>query len=268
MPVQTTTHLNFRGDALQALEFYQSVFGGHLVVNTYADFGIRREPGSEKVVFGLVRRRERVPPHGVRHPRPDRGWHRRAAPPPREQHNDHRPGAVRLDQFAHARRAAGLLGCLAVDATIVEPLAASAWSAGFGMLTDPFGRDMECLGHRVVNDSTQFSCSGGARPALSGFRLTSVTVCLWPRSAPDRVGIPHLARPQHPGECGRKTRRNRRHLRGPHRRLAPLGLRTASNRCRSRDGTSAASSRKHAPPPRRSRPQRMRRTQTFATARA
>ncbi len=55
MPVQTTTHLNFRGDARQALECYQSVFGGHLVVNTYADFGMPAEiPGSDKVVFGLV----------------------------------------------------------------------------------------------------------------------------------------------------------------------------------------------------------------------
>ncbi len=55
MPVQTTTHLNFRGDARQALKFYQSVFGGHLVVNTYADFGMPAEiPGSDKVVFGLV----------------------------------------------------------------------------------------------------------------------------------------------------------------------------------------------------------------------
>ena len=28
---------------------------------------------------------------------------------------------------------------LAVGATVVEPLAASAWSPGFGMLTDRFG---------------------------------------------------------------------------------------------------------------------------------
>jgi PhnB protein len=28
---------------------------------------------------------------------------------------------------------------LAVGATVLEPLAASAWSAGFGMLTDSFG---------------------------------------------------------------------------------------------------------------------------------
>ena len=55
MSVQTTTHLNFRGDAREALAFYQSVFGGHLVVNTYADFGMPADiPGSDKVVFGLV----------------------------------------------------------------------------------------------------------------------------------------------------------------------------------------------------------------------
>jgi|GEM_PF-5173928 Uncharacterized protein conserved in bacteria len=55
MPAQTTTHLNFRGDARHALEFYQSVSGGHLVVNTYADFGMPAEiPSSDRVVLGLV----------------------------------------------------------------------------------------------------------------------------------------------------------------------------------------------------------------------
>ena len=55
MTIQTTTHLNFRGDARAALEFYRSVFGGHLVVNTYADFGMPAAiPGSDKIVFGLI----------------------------------------------------------------------------------------------------------------------------------------------------------------------------------------------------------------------
>lgn len=55
MSVQTTPHLNFRGDARAALEFYQSVFGGHAVVNTYADFVMRAEiPGADNVVFGLI----------------------------------------------------------------------------------------------------------------------------------------------------------------------------------------------------------------------
>lgn len=40
MSIQTTTHLNFRGDARAALELYRSVFGGHLVIRTYAEAGM------------------------------------------------------------------------------------------------------------------------------------------------------------------------------------------------------------------------------------
>lgn len=55
MTIQTTPHLNFNGDARSALEFYQSVFGGHTTINSYADVGMPAElPGADKVVFGLV----------------------------------------------------------------------------------------------------------------------------------------------------------------------------------------------------------------------
>jgi uncharacterized glyoxalase superfamily protein PhnB len=37
MSVSTTPHLNIRGDARKALEFYQSVFGGDVAIATYAD---------------------------------------------------------------------------------------------------------------------------------------------------------------------------------------------------------------------------------------
>ena len=36
MSIKTVTHLNFRGEARAALEFYQSVFGGALSVVTHA----------------------------------------------------------------------------------------------------------------------------------------------------------------------------------------------------------------------------------------
>ena len=50
-----STHLNFQGDARAALEFYQSVFGGELMVATYADFGAPKDtPDADKVVFGQV----------------------------------------------------------------------------------------------------------------------------------------------------------------------------------------------------------------------
>lgn len=35
--ITTTTHLNFRGDARVALEFYGSVFGGQIAAITFAD---------------------------------------------------------------------------------------------------------------------------------------------------------------------------------------------------------------------------------------
>ena len=55
MSVTTTTHLNFRGDARTALEFYQSVFGGHLAVVTYKDAdAVQEESEADQVMWGQV----------------------------------------------------------------------------------------------------------------------------------------------------------------------------------------------------------------------
>ncbi|MDT8911977.1 VOC family protein [Amycolatopsis sp. PS_44_ISF1] len=70
MSVTTTTHLNFRGEARQALEFYQSVFGGRLMIATYGQFGVPQDdpdggpsgfaplppgaPDADRVAFGVV----------------------------------------------------------------------------------------------------------------------------------------------------------------------------------------------------------------------
>ncbi|MBA3907830.1 MAG: VOC family protein [Pseudonocardiales bacterium] len=37
MSVTTTTHLNFRGEAREALELYSSIFGGQVLAFTYGD---------------------------------------------------------------------------------------------------------------------------------------------------------------------------------------------------------------------------------------
>ena len=51
----TGKNKNLRGDARAALEFYQSVFGGHLTVIAYGDFGKPRDlPDTDKIVFGQV----------------------------------------------------------------------------------------------------------------------------------------------------------------------------------------------------------------------
>ena len=141
MSIQTTTHLNFRGDARQALEFYQSVFGGHLVINTYADFGMPAEvPGADKVVFGLVAAENGFSVMGYDIPGQNEGGVAGGGSTRRENN------ATITDQALFVSIGSDTLGelqghwdALAVGATIVEPLAASAWSAGFGMLTDRFG---------------------------------------------------------------------------------------------------------------------------------
>lgn len=141
MTLQTTTHLNFRGDARAALDFYSEVFGGHAVLNTYSDFGMPADaPGADKIVFGLVAAENgfRVMAYDI--PGEDAGSIAGGGSTRRDNNTTITTqamfvslGADSLDELrAH-------WDALADGATIVAPLAASAWSAGFGMLTDRFG---------------------------------------------------------------------------------------------------------------------------------
>lgn len=141
MSIKTTPHLNFRGDARAALEFYQSVFGGQVVIATYGDFGMPTEaPGADKVVFGQVETEDgfRVMAYDI--PGQTGGSASGAGSTRRAN------GVTNTDQpfFVSLRGATldevqGYWEKLSAGASIVEPLTASAWSAGFGMLTDPFG---------------------------------------------------------------------------------------------------------------------------------
>ena len=141
MSITSTTHLNFRGDARAALEFYQQVFGGRLTIATYGDFGMPREvPGADNVVFGSVESEDGFRVMGYDIPGLTGGSSTTAG-------STHREGGVTItDQpfFVSVRgetleEMQGYWGKLATGAAIVEPLAASAWSPGFGMLTDSFG---------------------------------------------------------------------------------------------------------------------------------
>ena len=139
MSITTTTHLNFRGDARAALEFYQSVFGGTITIATYGDFGMPADaPGAENVVFGQVETADgfRVMAYDI----PGQADGGASGSTRREN------GTTVTDQpfFVSVRgetldEVEAYWSKLSVGASIVEPLAASAWSPGFGMLTDSFG---------------------------------------------------------------------------------------------------------------------------------
>jgi PhnB protein len=54
MASRLNPYLNFDGNARQAVEFYQSVFGGDLVVNTFAEFGAPDSPDADKIMHGQL----------------------------------------------------------------------------------------------------------------------------------------------------------------------------------------------------------------------
>lgn len=141
MSIQTTTHLNFRGDARAALEFYGSVFGGHVVINTYADFGMPAGvPGADKVVFGLVVAENGFRVMGYDIPGQTEGGIAGGGTTRRENQTTVSDQALFVSISSDSiEELQGYWDALTAGATIVEPLAASAWSAGFGMLTDQFG---------------------------------------------------------------------------------------------------------------------------------
>ncbi|MEV8214273.1 VOC family protein [Leifsonia sp. NPDC077715] len=140
MTIETSTHLNFTdGRAREALDFYAAAFDGTATVTTYAQLGMPADaPDATRVVFGRV-----DSPAGLRLMAYDvPGAEGSVASGTTRREN----GATVTDQpfFVSVRGSSlaevrGYWDRLAEGATVVEPLAASAWSAGFGMLTDHFG---------------------------------------------------------------------------------------------------------------------------------
>lgn len=142
MSITTTTHLNFPGTARQALDFYQSVFGGTVTAATYGDLGMPADaPGADKIVFGQVEN--------------DNGFRVMAYDIPGQDttdtstlagHTRRENGATITDRtfFQSVRgetldEVTTIWDALADGADVIDPLAASPWSPGFGMLTDRFG---------------------------------------------------------------------------------------------------------------------------------
>jgi len=127
MSVTTTTHLNFRGAAREALDFYQSVFGGRVVAVTYKDSGsVRNENEADWVMWGEVAG--------------DNGFHVMAYDVPSQlpwnQGENPFFVSVRGDD---ADEISALWQKLSDGSTVVRPLEAAPWAPLYGMLSDRFG---------------------------------------------------------------------------------------------------------------------------------
>ena len=127
MTVQTTTHLNFRGQAREALEFYHSVFGGERTIVTYGDLGATQGAAqAEHVIWGQVASDQgfRIMAYDVQ---PEKAWN---------------PGENAFYVSVRGPSPEAITAYwekLRVGASVLQPLGASAWSPLYGMLTDRFG---------------------------------------------------------------------------------------------------------------------------------
>jgi PhnB protein len=127
MTINTTTHLNFRGDARAALAFYQCVFGGDQMLISYADAHNVQEPSeADQIMWGQV-----TADNGFRIMAYDvpsgTSWH---------------PGEIPFFVSVRGEDAEEITGYwkkLCEGATIVQPLAPVGWSPLYGMLKDRFG---------------------------------------------------------------------------------------------------------------------------------
>lgn len=127
MSITTTTHLNFRGQARDALEFYRSVFGGRLDTLSYSDaHNVTAPEEADQIMWGQVASEE--------------GFHVMAYDVP--SHTAHDPGTIPVFVSVRATDADELgryWAGLSEGATVIVPLGPAAWSPLYGMLRDRFG---------------------------------------------------------------------------------------------------------------------------------
>lgn len=127
MSVNAVTHLNFRGDARHALEFYHSVFGGDVAIVSYKDAGNVQEPiEADQVMWGQVAA--------------DNGFRVMAYDvPSRMQWNQGENAFFVSLRGETSQEVAEYWEKLSDGATIVQALAPAQWAPLYGMLKDQFG---------------------------------------------------------------------------------------------------------------------------------
>ena len=127
MSINAVTHLNFRGNARHALEFYQSVFGGDVSIVTYKDVGNVQDPSeADQVMWGQVAA--------------DNGFRVMAYDVPSRLPWNQGENAFFVSLRGEtAQEITAYWEQLSNGATIVQALAPAQWAPLYGMLKDQFG---------------------------------------------------------------------------------------------------------------------------------
>ncbi len=125
MASRLNPYLNFSDTARHAMEFYKSVFGGTLTLNTFGEFGAQNTPEADKIMHAMLET--------------DSGFTVMASDLPAGM--EHNPGdnmAVSLSGD-DADELRGYWEKLSDGGTVTMPLEKQMWGDEFGMCVDRFG---------------------------------------------------------------------------------------------------------------------------------
>jgi len=125
MASRLNPYISFAGDARQAMQFYEAVFGGTLVLNTFGEFGAQGTDDAEKIMHGMLET--------------DNGFTLMGADtPPGMTHNPGDNISVSLsgDDSAELH---GYWDKLSEGGTVTVPLEKQMWGDEFGACVDRFG---------------------------------------------------------------------------------------------------------------------------------
>ncbi len=125
MATRLNPYISFGGNAREALEFYEGVFGGTLVLNTFGEYGPPDAPGADKIMHGMIETDGGLALMG-------------ADTPPGMEHNPGDNIAVSLSG-EDAEELRGYWDKLSGGGTVTIPLEKQMWGDEFGMCTDQFG---------------------------------------------------------------------------------------------------------------------------------
>lgn len=128
MATRLNPYLSFRDNAREAMEFYQTVFGGQLAMNTFKEFHVSQDPAEDnKIMHAMLET--------------DSGLTLMAADTPNSM--PHQPGSnisISLSGEDEAELTA-YYQKLSAGGTVMMPLAKAPWGDTFGACKDRFGID-------------------------------------------------------------------------------------------------------------------------------
>jgi PhnB protein len=125
MTSRLNPYITFDGNARQAMEFYQDVFGGDLVANTFGEFGAADAPEADNLMHCRLETSSGFTLMGS-----DNG--------PGQEYNPGNTMAVSLSG-TDADELRGYWKQLCADGTVAVPLEEQMWGDEFGMCIDKFG---------------------------------------------------------------------------------------------------------------------------------